>query len=507
MKCKKCGFELDPTDEFCRHCGQRTIEDSNMTVCPHCGEVISKLMVFCPNCHKVAYKPDNAIAPPQIQETKSPAIVATPTSSGTSAPVKKPFYKSSAFITFIAILIILVLIIVPVVIYNFITKSAIKSDFLNHGNAKMIGDVAYYYDEEWEETTFDDYVHYTKDDPYFSFSIRIEDCISKADEYDADDYIDELDDSENYEKQSVPIKYTYNNVETYHYRNIDSTQIDEYYIFCYDDELYVFDFYISDSDKTSKVAEEFILENLYFTEPLDGSYDDYTFADDYDDYYDYNYYDDYDYDYYDDYDYSYYDEDEMEEPTTELPTEKPTEAPKPKINNDTSTRGFKAQGSGDYVATGLIVEGYGVLHVSYNGTGNFSIVSYENDEYDDLLVNNIGSYSGDVLIDHSGTFSIEINADEGNWNITSSGLTVDDTTSFSGSGDAVTGITSHSGGAWHITNNGSSNFSVIQYGLDSGYMDLLVNEIGNYDGTVMSESGDNIFFKVHSNGNWSIKKK
>lgn len=324
MKCKKCGFELDPTDEFCRHCGQRTIEDSNMTVCPHCGEVISKLMVFCPNCHKVAYKPDNAIAPPQIQETKSPAIVATPTSSGTSAPVKKPFYKSSAFITFIAILIILVLIIVPVVIYNFVTKSAIKSDFLNHGNAKMIGDVAYYYDEEWEETTFDDYVHYTKDDPYFSFSIRIEDCISKADEYDADDYIDELDDSENYEKQSVPLKYTYNNVETYHYRNIESTQIDEYYIFCYDDDLYVFDFYISNSDKTSKVAEEFILENLYFTEPSDDSYDDYTFADDYDDYYDYNYYDDYDYDYYDDYDYDYY-EDETEEPTTEPPTEKPTD--------------------------------------------------------------------------------------------------------------------------------------------------------------------------------------
>lgn len=131
---------------------------------------------------------------------------------------------------------------------------------------------------------------------------------------------------------------------------------------------------------------------------------------------------------------------------------------------------------------------------------------YKDDEYEDLLVNTIGSYTGDVLVEGSGTYELEISAD-GDWNITSDGLSIDDTTSFSGTGDSVTGITSHSGGSWHITYSGKRNFSVIEYGESLGYMDLLVNEIGSYDGTVKAESGDNIFFKVNSYGNWTIKKK
>ena len=201
----------------------------------------------------------------------------------------------------------------------------------------------------------------------------------------------------------------------------------------------------------------------------------------------------------------------VEEETTIKPTEKATEKPtekateKKSIENNTSTGGFYANGSGDYVANGLKVEGYGILHVSYSGSGNFSVISYEGDEYDKLLVNEIGNYSGDVLIDHAGTFNLEISG-EGSWNITSSGLSVDDGTSFSGSGDSVTGITSHDGGSWHITNNGSSNFSVIEYGMYEGYMKLMVNEIGNYEGTVKADSGDDIFFEINSDGNWSINK-
>lgn len=177
------------------------------------------------------------------------------------------------------------------------------------------------------------------------------------------------------------------------------------------------------------------------------------------------------------------------------------------IDNDTSSDNFYAYGDGDYVATGLKVTKYAVLHVDYYGSGHFSVTSYEGNEYDDLLVNTTGAYSGNVLVDHSGNFQLEIKA-SGKWNITSSGLSVDDTTSFSGFGDAVTGITSHSGGVWEITHSGNTgNFAVIEYGLNSGYMDLLVNEIGSYSGTVKAESGDNIFFKVSADGNWTIKKK
>ena len=200
------------------------------------------------------------------------------------------------------------------------------------------------------------------------------------------------------------------------------------------------------------------------------------------------------------------------EPETEKPTPEPTEVPKPTepiIDNPTSTGGWGAHGTGDYVAEGLNVEGYAVLTINYYGDGNFSVVSYENgDDYDDLLVNEIGNYSGRVLIDHGGKFDLEINAD-GEWTIETSGLSVDDSTSFSGTGDCVTGITTHSGGNWEITNDGDSNFAVIQYGVKSGYMDLMVNEIGYYQGTVKSEKAqnDNIFFEVNSDGNWTIKRK
>lgn len=195
---------------------------------------------------------------------------------------------------------------------------------------------------------------------------------------------------------------------------------------------------------------------------------------------------------------------------TEIPTEPPTEAPTvAQINNPTSTGGWSAQGSGDYVAEGLTVEGYAVLTINHYGDGHFAVVSYENgDDYDDLLVNKIGNYSGQVLIDHGGTFDLEITAD-GEWTIQTSGLSIDDSTVFSGNGDFVTGITTHDGGNWEITNDGDSNFTVIQYGVKSGYMDLLVNEIGSYSGTVKCQKadGDNIFFAIKSNGNWTLKRK
>ena len=214
------------------------------------------------------------------------------------------------------------------------------------------------------------------------------------------------------------------------------------------------------------------------------------------------------------YDYYFDDEEDETEPTTKKVTKgstkksikKPTDPPAPKIVNNTSSDGFWANGNGDYVAEGLNVTNYAVLHISHTGSRNFIVKLYKDDEYEDLLVNTIGSYTGDVLVEGSGTYELEISAD-GDWNITSDGLSIDDTTSFSGTGDSVTGITSHSGGSWHITYSGERNFSVIEYGESLGYMDLLVNEIGSYDGTVKAESGDNIFFKVHSYGNWTIKKK
>ena len=196
-------------------------------------------------------------------------------------------------------------------------------------------------------------------------------------------------------------------------------------------------------------------------------------------------------------------------PTTIKPTEKNTEkvTEAPKIINNTSANGFRAEGSGDYVAEGLKVTEYAVLHVEYTGTKHFAVKSYIGESYEDLLVNTTGPYSGYVLVDKTGTYDLVVSA-AGNWEITSSGLLVDDTTSFSGFGDSVTGITTHSGGTWHITNDDTHHFHVKQYDLNKGYVDLLVNQSGsNYDGVVKAKAGDSIFFVVGSKGNWSITKK
>ncbi len=187
------------------------------------------------------------------------------------------------------------------------------------------------------------------------------------------------------------------------------------------------------------------------------------------------------------------------EPLTDAPTEKH------KIVNNTSTGDFWAKGSGDYIAKGLKVTSYGILHISHSGSRHFSVTLYKNGEYEDLLVSTTGNYNGDVFVDGSGEYELEIKAD-GAWNITSNGLSIDDKTSFSGNGDGITGITSNSGGNWKITNDGIRHFSVIEYGISQGYMDLLVSTTGSYNGVVKAESGDDIFFVVKSDGNWTIKK-
>ena len=60
---------------------------------------------------------------------------------------------------------------------------------------------------------------------------------------------------------------------------------------------------------------------------------------------------------------------------------------------------------------------------------------------------------------------------------------------------------SDSGGAATLTHNGDSNFAVWAWG--STGRDLLVNEIGAYDGTVLVESGL-VTWDVSADGDWTV---
>lgn len=327
---------------------------------------------------------------------------------------------------------------------------------------------------EVEETDTDLYTETTTEDYYSNYDT------------DYDDYDDDSDYEEETNYVRTNTKYLYNNLESYCYEPITTTikinyKFDNYY--CgysventkkYDEFLVAFDFEDSEYNCAKYKKGDYITVSGY----ADGiSYDEGAIVIEVD----------------------------KIEPTDKSLFNKISKKP---ISNPTSTNGFSANGTGDYVAKGLKVKNCAILNVtSSDGCGHFSVTSYKDGEYEDLLVNTVDKYTGTVLVEGSGTYDLEINC-SGSWTITSSGLTINDKTSFSGTGDSVTGLTSHCGGSWKITHTGSHNFAVIEHGINYGYLDLLVNEIGNYSGIVMApEKDDAVFFEVKADGSWTIKKE
>lgn len=147
-----------------------------------------------------------------------------------------------------------------------------------------------------------------------------------------------------------------------------------------------------------------------------------------------------------------------------------------------------------------------VATFEHSGGSNFAVKTLDdNMESSDLLVNEIGYYKGTVYFDEgwrsSGTTRLEITAD-GPWKVT---LTHPDKVkkndgkkTISGTGDTVFRYTGE-GGAAKITHNGSSNFAVLQDGTGG---DLLINEIGVYEGTVRFPGGS--LYEIKADGAWTI---
>jgi hypothetical protein len=122
-----------------------------------------------------------------------------------------------------------------------------------------------------------------------------------------------------------------------------------------------------------------------------------------------------------------------------------------------------------------------------------------------LLVNTIGAYGGTKWIkvkDGSSTRTLTVKA-TGRWTLTISDADklpkYEAAATASGAGDTVAVFHGNASKA-KITNSGASNF-VVQVVSNSG-MDLAVNEIGNYDGTVPL-TGPAIV-QVTSDGKWTI---
>ena len=163
-------------------------------------------------------------------------------------------------------------------------------------------------------------------------------------------------------------------------------------------------------------------------------------------------------------------------------------------------------GTGDFVIQNLnLTSQFYTAYFTHSGSSNFIVKDYFGD-YWDLLVNERGNYSGTVLVENKGLHNINITAD-GNWTVKLLPVTSTSATSFSGIGDFVTPYFKMPGNkVWKFTHDGSSNFIIKAHTLDN--WDLVINETGTYNGSQIVDlpSGENVFFEIIADGNWTISK-
>jgi hypothetical protein len=129
-----------------------------------------------------------------------------------------------------------------------------------------------------------------------------------------------------------------------------------------------------------------------------------------------------------------------------------------------------------------------------------------NDDERDLLINEIGSYTGSRPLVGPGSYIFDIDAD-GGWSVTITPIGAQATISTSGVGDSVSGVflVSGSTATMTVSHDGSSNFAV-WLNCDGG-RDLFQNEIGPVSGSRVLQipRGSSLcFWDVTADGAWSL---
>lgn len=150
-----------------------------------------------------------------------------------------------------------------------------------------------------------------------------------------------------------------------------------------------------------------------------------------------------------------------------------------------------------------------IVTATHQGSENFIVWGMTSGNVEtDLLVNAIGDYSGNVLLDDNRygapSTKLEISAD-GRWTVSVKKLSAARAlkSSTAGTGDEVlswTGATR----TVDLTHVGSENFIVWAHDANGDWIDLVANEIGNYSGTVILPAGTR-YVTVEADGDWSIR--
>ncbi len=135
--------------------------------------------------------------------------------------------------------------------------------------------------------------------------------------------------------------------------------------------------------------------------------------------------------------------------------------------------------------------GLSIFKMTHTGTSNFAVILMDSDgQRVELLVNDIGKFDGSkaVGIAKKGEYILDVSAD-GKWTVTIEQprpRTADATPqTFTGTGQQVSPfITLNKGlNTFKLKHTGKSNFAIILMDNDGNREELLVNEIGNFDGS------------------------
>jgi hypothetical protein len=191
------------------------------------------------------------------------------------------------------------------------------------------------------------------------------------------------------------------------------------------------------------------------------------------------------------------------------PTPEPT--PTPVATPQEAFAPITLKGRGSKVPRFKIPEGVAAIaKITEHGTSNFVVQTVDaTGDTPDLLVNEIGSYSGTVIFDvesgsHSVAFKVESN---GTWTIVilpvTRARTWNTSVRLTGKGDDVVQLAVPIGGfaTTSVVHSGRSNFVVYSY-TDSN-RDLLINEIGKYNGEIQLPDGT-VLIVVEADGSWSF---
>jgi len=193
----------------------------------------------------------------------------------------------------------------------------------------------------------------------------------------------------------------------------------------------------------------------------------------------------------------------------ELPTLTPIPSPTAIVINPINISGTGQQASSKF----QLEKGLSIFKMTNNGSSNFSIWLMDDEgNRVELLVNEIGDFEGSkaVSISKNGEYVLDISS-SGTWNITIEQprkQSAPATNSFEGITQKATELFYSKKGLKTVkmTHDGKRNFAVWLLDSMGDRVELLVNEIGSFDGSkAVRIPTDGIYlFDIAADGNWTV---